>query len=887
MALESRRNANVDHSETRTDNAGVFFAPGSAASTRALASVDGTLNGELFALPAGVVDMTLRAAASADHLDNDQEPNFVTPPPGSTSRTTGTAGVSLDVPIAHRGRALGALGNLTINGNAQVDELSDFGMLTRIGAGANWSPAARLNLLASWNREEQAPTVRQLGDPFVQTPGTRIFDFTTGVVPRVAVVTGGNPDLRTERRNILDISGSWQPFDTIDFKLRADYARVSIDRPISDLTVSPILEAAFPERFLRGPTGNLLSVDLRPVNFDRAGRNTLQVGFDFTKPLRSRRVSASEIEKILAGARSAGIDVPKAAAASPNRAGAPSVPAVGYNGRLTFSLTDTITLVDRAVVRSDLPELDYLYDSAIGQTGGQPRHQVQAQAGWSNHGVGARIGANWRSATNVKTITGDMLHFSPVATFDLRCSPMSANTSRSSPSIRGSPEAPSGSRSATSSTRSRRCETRRATFRSATHRKCSTRSAARSCSASASNSCPRAIIGSSCRRFEQRHFLDRNASEEVFANSPKFALAPRDDVSSARSGHAKFARRRGRPPSEGGRDVRSRSPAVRVQARRGADDRADGSVRAHDRRDNRRGLEGNVFVRGPRRQIDHPSARVHRRNLPRLSQRRMAAVCAVQGRDPRLGLPLRTAAEGPLPRVPSARCRDHRRGRAAGGCRVAWPCRPTTEGARDRGRNPAAEHARAIRRPEPPGGMRSTSISASHASALSEDSQARLERNPLRILDSKAHEDWPIVDAPRSIDEFLTAGGRGFLRSGHRRPRLPPDQWERAPRLVRGLDYYRHTAFEFVTDRLGAQGTVLAGGRYDGLIEALGGPHTPAVGWAAGIERLAMMIAAPEPERPSGRHCAAWPARRGGGAGELSLDFVAKASRRRWPIAAT
>ena len=69
--------------------------------------------------------------------------------------------------------------------------------------------------------------------------------------------------------------------------------------------------------------------------------------------------------------------------------------------------------------------------------------------------------------------------------------------------------------------------------------------------------------------------------------------------------------------------------------------------------------------------------------------------------------------------------------------------------------------------------------------------------------------------------------------------------WERAPRLVRGLDYYRHTAFEFVTDRLGAQGTVLAGGRYDGLIEALGGPHTPAVGWAAGIERLAMMIDAP------------------------------------------
>jgi len=75
-------------------------------------------------------------------------------------------------------------------------------------------------------------------------------------------------------------------------------------------------------------------------------------------------------------------------------------------------------------------------------------------------------------------------------------------------------------------------------------------------------------------------------------------------------------------------------------------------------------------------------------------------------------------------------------------------------------------------------------------------------------------------------------------------------KWERAPRLVRGLDYYRHTAFEFVTDRLGAQGTVIAGGRYDGLIESLGGPYTPAVGWAAGIERLAMMIGAPPTEKP-------------------------------------
>jgi histidyl-tRNA synthetase len=138
-----------------------------------------------------------------------------------------------------------------------------------------------------------------------------------------------------------------------------------------------------------------------------------------------------------------------------------------------------------------------------------------------------------------------------------------------------------------------------------------------------------------------------------------------------------------------------------------------------------------------------------------------------------------------------------------------------------------------------------------HGSALSEDSQVRLERNPLRILDSKAHQDWPVVDSAPTIDEVLTGEAADFFGKVTTGLDAAGIAWERAPRLVRGLDYYRHTAFEFITDRLGAQGTVLAGGRYDGLIEALGGPHTPAVGWAAGVERLAMMIGMPEAEKPT------------------------------------
>jgi histidyl-tRNA synthetase len=138
-----------------------------------------------------------------------------------------------------------------------------------------------------------------------------------------------------------------------------------------------------------------------------------------------------------------------------------------------------------------------------------------------------------------------------------------------------------------------------------------------------------------------------------------------------------------------------------------------------------------------------------------------------------------------------------------------------------------------------------------HREKLSEESRARLERNPLRILDSKDPTDRAIcADAP-SVDECLTAAAADFfatVTSGLDNAGVP---WKRNPGLVRGLDYYRHTAFEFVTDRLGAQGTVIAGGRYDGLMEVLGGPHTPAVGWAAGIERLAMMIDSPAPEGSS------------------------------------
>jgi histidyl-tRNA synthetase len=136
-----------------------------------------------------------------------------------------------------------------------------------------------------------------------------------------------------------------------------------------------------------------------------------------------------------------------------------------------------------------------------------------------------------------------------------------------------------------------------------------------------------------------------------------------------------------------------------------------------------------------------------------------------------------------------------------------------------------------------------------HQDRLSEDSRTRLERNPMRILDSKDEGDRRLVaDAP-VINDYLTEAAAAFYAAVQRHLTRFGVPFRENPRIVRGLDYYGHTAFEFVTSALGAQGTVMAGGRYDGMVAEMGGPQTPAVGWAAGIERLAMLMEAPPPPR--------------------------------------
>jgi len=454
----STGNAEWSRSETFTDREGGFTDK--SLTTRTNANLDGTAAGPLFKLPAGDASATIKIGV--DHSGQDSERRRLDVISRTDlARTRGTAGVNFDVPVSRRNRDFAALGNLTLNANAEVEQLSDFGTLTTIGAGANWSPVDRLNVIASWTREEGAPSIAQLGDPILETPDTPVFDFTTGQTVQATVISGGNPALSADRRNVLKLGGNWKPWAETDLRIRGEYVRSTLDNPISSFPgPSAELEAAFPERFVRDGSGTLIAVDNRPINFDRARRDTFRWGVDFSKPLRSARPSQDQIAAMRErfarpGGRAGGAAGDAQSPASPpadDRAPAANRPAAsdegaasgrdrgargggggfgggrfgfggrggGDRGRLSLSFTHTLNLVDEVTIRPGVPKLDYLDGAAVGNAGGRPRHELQAQAGWSNNGLGARLSGNWRSGTRVEGGENGDLRFSSLGTVDLR-----------------------------------------------------------------------------------------------------------------------------------------------------------------------------------------------------------------------------------------------------------------------------------------------------------------------------------------------------------------------------------------------------------------------------------------------------------------------------------
>ncbi|MEJ7927833.1 TonB-dependent receptor [Sphingobium sp. AN641] len=427
-------------------------------------SGDLLVSGTLFDLPAGAATAAIRLSGSADGFDARSVRSGVVRT-SSYSRQIGSGQVSVDLPItSRRDDVLGAVGDLGVNVNAEARRLSDFGTLSMLGYGLRWTPIPAIRLLVSASQDRAAPSGQQINDPQISTPNVSLFDYATGQSVFVTQLSGGNAGLRESVRDQLRISATVKPLEKANLTLTAAYLRSRTDNPIAAFpTPTPAIEAAFPQRFLRDADGTLLQVDARPLNFLSARNTQLRWGFDYSIPLKSR------IQKLVEAWRAAGakpeerpIELqnlfgnrrPGGEGAPPREGGEPGAGGEsrqgqgdgarggggggfrgggfgggrggGGGGRLSLSAYHTWRFTDTLLVAPGVPALNLLDGDATGSSGGQPRHSVEARLGYSNNGIGARLGVDWESATHVDgALTGtaggpSRLNFGSLATVDLR-----------------------------------------------------------------------------------------------------------------------------------------------------------------------------------------------------------------------------------------------------------------------------------------------------------------------------------------------------------------------------------------------------------------------------------------------------------------------------------
>jgi len=256
-------------------------------------------------------------------------------------------------------------------------------MLYGLIAGLNWSPSGHLHLAASGTDDEAAPSLQMLSSPLVVTPNVPVFDYTSGQTVSVTQISGGNPALASDHRELLSLSLSYKPRLKSNFALNANYV-TSDTRALTGAlpAATAAAEAAFPDRYLRDADGALVEVDGRAVNFSREQRSQLRWGLNGYWPL------------------GPGTDGPT---------------------NLLLAIHDTWFIRDAVLIRDGLPELDLLDGGTIGSSGGQPRQQIDLQTGFTAGWFGARISDRWHAATTVNggSATAD-LSFSGLMTANLR-----------------------------------------------------------------------------------------------------------------------------------------------------------------------------------------------------------------------------------------------------------------------------------------------------------------------------------------------------------------------------------------------------------------------------------------------------------------------------------
>jgi len=421
---------NVDHGDTRTQT-GADMSTVQAAHARALSNtgnIQFVANGPFVSLPAGPLSSSVKVGWEASGFDSSSMRGGIEQS-ASLSRRNANGELSLDLPLTSRSHhVLGAIGNLSANFNAAANHLSDFGTLTTTGYGLNWTPRDGIELIASTSHDEGAPTVQQLGNPVVVTPDVRVFDYRTGQTVDVSETAGGNPSLHADRRRVDKLGLTLKPLHATDLTITANYIHSRIRNAIAAFpSPTAAIEAAFPDRFTRDADGNLERIDVRPINFAREDRQELRWGINFTQKLKSSRKlldAYRALRQQAGGSPFGGRGLGAGGGDRPTGGrGGFGGRSAAQGGRLQISLYHTWYFRDDILIRDGGPRLDLLDGGTTGSGGGQPRHELELQAGLTNNGIGVRLTGKWQSPTTVTggvgTATGD-LHFSGLATANLR-----------------------------------------------------------------------------------------------------------------------------------------------------------------------------------------------------------------------------------------------------------------------------------------------------------------------------------------------------------------------------------------------------------------------------------------------------------------------------------
>jgi iron complex outermembrane receptor protein len=411
-----------------------------------------TANGKLADLPAGPVNVTL-VGGFARRLQDSTDSRLAGEGSNSLARSEANISGNIDVPLVDSYMS-DWFGKLSVNGNLGYRELSDVGGLLSFGYGLNWSPTDTVTIQASLIAEEAAPGISQLGDPQIVTPNVSTFDLARNETVLATIISGGNPLLTPEERRDVKISFNYRPpfIEGLDFL--AEYIRNRSYGTTSSFPIlTPEIEAAFPDRIIRDADGSLLAIDQRAINYDRVTSDRLRYGINF-----SRQIGGSDRGGGAgAGARGSGAGGPgaggpprgdgqagappaggprgeRAAAGGPPRGtgagGPPRGPSGGFGpgaggrgGRWNISIYHTIRFAETIRIRSGLPELDLLDGSAIGSSGGVPRHGIEMEGGLFLNGVGLRFTGNYQSGSRVDggVLPGATdLRFNDIATFGMR-----------------------------------------------------------------------------------------------------------------------------------------------------------------------------------------------------------------------------------------------------------------------------------------------------------------------------------------------------------------------------------------------------------------------------------------------------------------------------------